>query len=147
MLLGGDEIGRTQQGNNNAYCQDNEISWFDWEHADRPLLEFTRRIIEFRREHPVFRRRRWFQGRAVRGAGVSDIALVPARRRARCRTQDWQTGYAKSLAVFLNGDALREIGRRRQAGARRQLPAAVQRAPRAARLHDARTAVRLSVDG
>ena len=67
MLLGGDEMGRTQQGNNNAYCQDNEISWFDWEDVDTGLLEFTRRLIALRRDHPVFRRRRWFQGRPIRG--------------------------------------------------------------------------------
>ena len=73
MLCGGDEIGRTQQGNNNAYCQDNEISWYDWEHADQQLLGFTRDLIRLRSEHPVFRRRRWFQGRPIRGSDVSDI--------------------------------------------------------------------------
>jgi isoamylase len=66
MLLGGDELGRTQRGNNNAYCQDNELSWFDWEHADTELLEFTRRLAALRRRHPGFRRRGWFQGRLVR---------------------------------------------------------------------------------
>ena len=70
MLLGGDEIGRTQHGNNNAYCQDNEISWFDWDHVDGALLAFTQRLIDFRRAHPVFRRRRWFQG-AVAAARTS----------------------------------------------------------------------------
>ncbi|HEX4902433.1 MAG TPA: glycogen debranching protein GlgX, partial [Acidimicrobiales bacterium] len=63
MLLGGDEIGRTQQGNNNAYCQDNEVSWFDWSDVDPELLAFTRELVRLRRDHPVFRRRRWFQGR------------------------------------------------------------------------------------
>ena len=62
MLLGGDEIGRTQQGNNNAYCQDNEISWFDWSSADPDLLAFTRRLIALRRAHPVFRRQRFLAG-------------------------------------------------------------------------------------
>ena len=62
LLLGGDEMGRTQNGNNNAYCQDNEITWFDWENADRDLLDFTRRLIAFRRDHPVFRRRRFLAG-------------------------------------------------------------------------------------
>jgi glycogen operon protein len=108
MLLGGDEIGRTQQGNNNAYCQDNEISWFDWEHADRPLLEFTRRIIQLESDHPVFRRRGWFQGRGVRGGAVSDITWFRPDGEPMSE-QDWQSGYAKSLAVFLNGDALREL--------------------------------------
>jgi isoamylase len=108
MLLGGDEIGRTQQGNNNAYCQDNEISWFDWEHADRSLLEFTRRVIQLDSEHPVFRRRGWFQGRAVRSSNVSDIAWFRPDGE-QMSEQDWQSGHAKSLAVFLNGDALREM--------------------------------------
>src|SRR4029079_12526375 len=73
MLCGGDEIGRTQQGNNNAYCQDNEISWYDWEHADTELLGFARDLIRLRSSHPVFTRRRWFQGRPFRGSEVSDI--------------------------------------------------------------------------
>ena len=76
MLLGGDEIGRTQGGNNNAYCQDNEISWVDWASADRGLFEFTRRVIKLRTEHPAFRRRRWFKGRPLRGADISDIAWL-----------------------------------------------------------------------
>src|SRR6202034_804956 len=62
MLLGGDELGRTQNGNNNAYCQDNEITWFDWANADQDLLDFTKRLIAFRRAHPVFRRRRFLAG-------------------------------------------------------------------------------------
>ena len=73
MLLGGDEIGRTQRGNNNAYCQDNEISWYDWSSADTTLLEFTRRLIQLRKEHPGFRRRKWFQGHPIHGAKVTDI--------------------------------------------------------------------------
>ena len=59
MLLGGDEIGRSQAGNNNAYCQDNQISWVDWEHADRELAEFTRQLIALRKRHPVLRQRNW----------------------------------------------------------------------------------------
>jgi isoamylase len=74
MLLGGDEISRTQRGNNNAYCQDNEISWYDWEQADQDLLEFIRRIIDFRSRHPVFHRRGWFQGRPIHGSRVHDVA-------------------------------------------------------------------------
>ena len=62
MLLGGDEIGRTQQGNNNAYCQDNQIAWVDWAQADTQLQDFTRRLIAFRKAHPVFRRRRFLAG-------------------------------------------------------------------------------------
>ena len=66
MLLGGDELGRTQQGNNNAYCQDYALSWYDWANVDQPLLDWTRHLIALRRAHPVFRRRRFFQGRPLR---------------------------------------------------------------------------------
>ena len=108
MLLGGDEIGRTQQGNNNAYCQDNEISWFDWDNADADLLAFTRLVIHLWRQHPVFRRRRWFKGRPLRGSGVSDIIWL-RRDGAEMSDEDWRDGLARSFAVFLNGDALHEI--------------------------------------
>ena len=107
MILGGDEIGRTQQGNNNAYCQDNEISWFDWDRVDTELLEFTRRLVHLQAAHPVFRRRRWFKGRPVRGAGVSDIAWFRPDG-GEMSDEDWQQPHAKSFGVFLNGDALRE---------------------------------------
>ena len=106
MMLGGDEIGRTQQGNNNAYCQDNEISWFDWDHADRDLLEFTRRLIAFRREHPVFRRRGWFKGQPIRGQDASDITWFKPDGTLMSE-QDWTEWFAKSFVLFLNGDALR----------------------------------------
>jgi glycogen operon protein len=102
MLVGGDEIGRTQQGNNNAYCQDNEISWYDWAHADKDLLEFTRRLIRFRHRHPVFCRRRWFQGRSIHGTQVSDIGWFTAAGEEMSE-DDWHAGFAKSLGVFLNG--------------------------------------------
>ena len=108
MLVGGDELGRSQQGNNNAYCQDNEISWFDWGAVDESLLAFTRRVIEIRAEHPVFRRRRWFKGRPVRGAGITDIAWFRPDG-AEMNDDDWQHDHARSLAVFLNGDALRDV--------------------------------------
>jgi len=105
MLLGGDEIGRTQQGNNNAYCQDNEISWYDWEHLDKDLLQFSRRLIGFRKRHPVFWRRRWFQGRPIHGTKVSDIGwFTPGG--TEMSEDDWNAGFAKSLAVFLNGRAI-----------------------------------------
>jgi glycogen operon protein len=105
MLLGGDEIGRTQRGNNNAYCQDNPISWYDWSSVDEPLLQFTRGLIRLRQRHPVFCRRRWFQGRPIHGTGVSDIGwFTPGG--AEMSEQDWQAGFAKSLGVFLNGDAI-----------------------------------------
>ncbi|HEX2312583.1 MAG TPA: alpha-amylase family glycosyl hydrolase, partial [Thermomonospora sp.] len=105
MLTAGDELGRTQRGNNNAYCQDNEISWVDWS-ADDGDLEFVRRLAKLRRDHPVFRRRRFFQGRGGHG-GLGDIAwLTPAGE--EMTDGDWHAGYAKSLGVFLNGEAITE---------------------------------------
>jgi isoamylase len=105
MLLGGDEIGRTQQGNNNAYCQDNEISWYDWEHADAGLLGFTRGLIGFHQSHAVFRRRRWFQGRQIHGEEVTDIAwFVPGG--SIMNGEEWNEADAKAIAVFLSGDDL-----------------------------------------
>ncbi|MBO3744621.1 glycogen debranching protein GlgX [Streptosporangiaceae bacterium NEAU-GS5] len=112
MLSHGDEMGRTQGGNNNAYCQDNDISWVRWD-EDGPLLDFTRRLSRLRREHAVFRRRRFFYGRPERGSGdeLSDIAwLTPSG--TEMTDQDWHTGFAKALAVFLNGDAITEPDRR-----------------------------------
>lgn len=106
MLLGGDEIGRTQGGNNNGYCQDNEISWFDWENADEALLEFTRDLIGFRTEHPVFMRRGWFLGRSIHGSGVDDIGWFTPEG-VEMEEENWGEGFAKSIAVFLNGRAIR----------------------------------------
>ena len=105
MLLGGDEIGRTQRGNNNAYCQDNEISWYDWEHIDNDLLQFTRRLIGFRNRHPVFWRRRWFQGRPIHGTEVGDIGWFTPGGTSMTE-DDWRAGFANSLGVFLNGRAI-----------------------------------------
>ena len=104
MLLGGDEMDRTQQGNNNAYCQDNALTWFDWTPSDRSaaLLRFTRRLIALRRRHPVLHRRRWFQGRAIHGSGVSDVVWLRPDGQAMT-DEEWAAGFAKSLAVFLNG--------------------------------------------
>jgi glycogen operon protein len=105
MLLGGDEIGRTQNGNNNGYCQDSEISWFDWESADKDLLEFTRQLIQLRKEHPVFRRRRWFQGRPIHGVQVTDIAWFNLDG-AEMAEEHWNESFAKSLGIFLNGEGI-----------------------------------------
>jgi glycogen operon protein len=105
MLLGGDEIGRTQGGNNNAYCQDNEISWFDWEAMDDGLMAFTARLIQFRRAHPAFTRRRWFMGRPLRGADVSDIGWFKPDGE-QMTEEDWQSGFARSLGMFLNGKGI-----------------------------------------
>jgi glycogen operon protein len=111
MLLHGDEIGRTQGGNNNAYCQDNEISWVDWKAArdNFALTDFTELISKLRHDHPVFRRRRFFQGDPALGSEseIGDIAwFTPAGQ--HMSGDDWRNGYAKSLAVFLNGDAIAE---------------------------------------
>ncbi|MBW4661281.1 MAG: glycogen debranching protein GlgX [Drouetiella hepatica Uher 2000/2452] len=113
MLLSGDEIGRSQQGNNNAYCQDNEISWVNWElqEDNEALLDFTRQLIGFRRQHPVFRRRKWFQGRAIHGSGVNDIAWYNPDGSAM-REQQWNEGFAKAIAIFLNGEAIPTPGER-----------------------------------
>jgi glycogen operon protein len=111
MLLGGDEMGRTQGGNNNAYCQDNEISWLDWETVDEELLELTARLIAFRREHPVFRRRRWFLGSRIHGEGVRDIGWFRPDGELMS-DEDWSHGFAKSLGVFLNGDAIPSLAPR-----------------------------------
>jgi isoamylase len=112
MLLAGDEMSRTQRGNNNAYCQDNEVSWIDWEASGKQqdLIDFTCMLSELRRAHPVFRRRRFFSGQAA-ADGLQDIVwLTPAGR--KMTDNDWQTGYARSLTVFLNGDAITEPGPR-----------------------------------
>jgi glycogen operon protein len=102
MLLAGDEFGRTQHGNNNAYCQDNEISWVNWAAADSSLLEFTKKMIHFRKLHPIFRRRKWFQGQEIMGKGTKDIAwFLPDG--TEMTEEHWSHNYAKSLAVFLNG--------------------------------------------
>jgi glycogen operon protein len=101
MLLGGDEIGRTQGGNNNAWCQDNEISWFDWEGADRELLEFARRLIALRREHPAFRRARFLSGDAGE-SGLPDVWWFRTDGR-RMTQRDWADTGLRTLGVFLNG--------------------------------------------
>jgi glycogen operon protein len=110
MLVGGDELGRTQQGNNNAWCQDNELSWFHWELDDdrKALLDFTRRIIKFRAEHPVFRRTRFLEGRAVGDSPLPDIWWFRPDGRRMTR-RDWQQDQGHRLGVFLNGDAINEL--------------------------------------
>jgi isoamylase len=108
MLLAGDEFGRTQSGNNNAYCQDNEISWLDWGNIDLKQLEFTKEIIQFRKEHPVFCRRKWFQGKSIRGGDVNDLAWFRPDGE-QMSDEDWGAGFAKSLGVFLNGDEIPSV--------------------------------------
>ncbi len=112
MLLSGDELGRTQYGNNNAYCQDNELSWLDWDlqESNEDLLNFCRELIYFRRQHPVFRRRKWFQGRAIHGSEVTDISWYNPDGTNMTQEQ-WDVGYAKSIGVFLNGHKIPSPGR------------------------------------
>jgi isoamylase len=105
MINGGDEIGRTQNGNNNAYCQDNEISWYDWDHVDDGLFAFLSRVITFRKEHPAFQRRRWFVGRSLFGEEVTDIGWFKFDGTLMTQ-EDWNNGFARTIGVFLNGDAI-----------------------------------------
>jgi isoamylase len=109
MLLHGDELGRTQHGNNNVYAQDNELAWVDWERARdfEYLTEFVGRIARLRSEHPVFRRRRFFKGRPVKGTPLEDIGWFKPDG-DQMSDDDWESGFAKSVAVFLNGDGIRE---------------------------------------
>jgi isoamylase len=109
MILHGDELGRTQQGNNNVYAQDNELSWIDWERARdfEVLTEFTARLAALRDQHPVFRRRRFFKGRPVKGTHIDDIGWFTPDGEWMS-DEDWDSGFAKSLSVFLNGEGIRE---------------------------------------
>lgn len=111
MLLAGDELGRTQKGNNNAYCQDNEISWINWENADTELLNFTRNLIHFARSHPVFCRRKWFIGLPIKGRGLEDIAWFGPDG-DEMSDEQWNVDYAKSLGIFLNGKGIHSRGDR-----------------------------------
>jgi len=109
MICGGDERGRTQRGNNNAYCQDNELSWFDWklDRSDHALLAFTQQLIALRQAHPVFRRRRFFHGRHIRGAEVKDLSWFRPDGK-EMTDEDWNKGYVRCLGLRLSGDALEE---------------------------------------
>ncbi len=107
MICHGDELGRTQQGNNNGYCQDNELTWVDWGNVDVDLMAFARRLAELRREHPVFRRRRFFDGRPTRRRGdVPDIAWFSPDGEEMTE-EDWDAGVG-SIAVYLNGNGIAE---------------------------------------
>jgi len=107
MLCGGDEVGRSQRGNNNGYCQDNEITWYDWQ-LDAPRtrqLEFTAKLIQLRKNHPNLRRRKFFQDRTIRGSMVRDIAWFGTNGE-EFREEDWSAGWQRSLAFMLNGNTL-----------------------------------------
>src|SRR5262249_24730495 len=105
MLLAGDELGRTQGGNNNAYCQDNEISWVDWEGGDADLLGFTQLLIQLRRQHPVFSRRRWMHDERMWGTALTQAGWFNVDGNEMTE-EDWRVGYAKSFGLVLNGNAI-----------------------------------------
>ena len=113
MLLGGDELGRTQRGNNNAYCQDNEISWFDWNLDGRrsELLQFVERLIKLRRRHPVFSRRRYVAADTLTADGLKEIIWLSPDGREMTES-DWQPDFARCLGVYLAGGAIERRGRR-----------------------------------
>ena len=110
MLLAGDELGRTQAGNNNAYCQDNPLSWIDWTSADASLIEFTRQLIKLRCEHPIFHRRGWFTGIKPKKGHLKDLEWFRPDG-VEMTVADWGVGYAKTLGAFLNGRAISERDR------------------------------------
>jgi isoamylase len=106
MLLAGDEMGRSQHGNNNTYCHDNELSWIDWDllEADKALLSYTQKLIQLVKDHPVFRRRHWFYGREIHGSGISDIGWFNVDGDEM--HDEWTAGFIKTLTVFLNGEEI-----------------------------------------
>jgi isoamylase len=108
MMLHGDELGRTQEGNNNTYAQDSELSWVHWDRADTPLTEFVSAVVRLRKQHPTFRRARFFDGHPVRrheGEPLADIVwLTPDGR--EMVPDDWDSGFGRSIGVFLNGDGI-----------------------------------------
>jgi isoamylase len=110
MICGGDEIGRTQRGNNNAYCQDNELSWYDWKlnRQAQAFLAFTQKLLTLREQHPVFRRRRFFQGSRIRGSEVKDIVWFRPDGK-EMTDEEWNDGYVRSFGMRLAGDAIEEM--------------------------------------
>lgn len=109
MISGGDELGRTQRANNNAYCQDNELAWIDWEldKDQQQLLEFVSRLMQLRKKHPIFRRRHFFQGRDIVGAGVKDVTWLSPTG-LEMTDLEWHQSFARCLGLFLAGDAIDE---------------------------------------
>ncbi len=107
MLLAGDEFGRTQKGNNNAYCQDNETAWLDWkgiDEAGESLIAFTRTLIRLRREHIVFHRSRFFHGREIPGTTIKDVVWLKPDG-VEMREKDWHAGNSRTIALLLSGEA------------------------------------------
>ncbi|MEO5898815.1 MAG: glycogen debranching protein GlgX [Ilumatobacteraceae bacterium] len=116
MILHGDELGRTQNGNNNTYAQDSDIAWINWDHIDGPLIEFTAAIIRLRREHPTFRRARFFNGRPVRrseGDPVPDIVWLAPDGQSMT-PEHWDSGFGRTIGMFLNGEGIRTYDMRGQ---------------------------------
>jgi glycogen operon protein len=114
MIGHGDEVGRTQCGNNNGYCQDNELTWVDWENTDEQLLAFTHDLIAFRSRHPVFRRRRFFTGRPVRqasGTPIPDLEWFTPDGRVMTDAE-WDNDLGRAVTLFLNGEGIKERGPR-----------------------------------
>jgi glycogen operon protein len=113
MLSGGDELGRTQGGNNNAYCQDNAISWTPWRRDEEgdAFLRFVQRLVALRRSQPVLQRRRFFLGRSIRGAQVKDVAWLDTHAR-EMTDRDWAEPHVRHLGVLLAGDAIDEVDER-----------------------------------
>ncbi len=111
MMVMGDEMARSQNGNNNAYCQDNELSWMNWQlqKENSDLLDFTRELLYFRAKHPVFHRRNWFQERSIHGAQARDIGWFDAAG-IEISDQDWSTGSSRTIALFLNGEGINTVG-------------------------------------
>jgi glycogen operon protein len=113
MLLAGDELGHTQQGNNNAYCQDNEITWLNWDLTEQQQAfgDFVRFVLHLRRTQPVFQRRKFFQGRAIHGEGIQDISWFEPSGQEMTE-ESWNAGYIRCLSVRLAGDLIGEVDER-----------------------------------
>jgi isoamylase len=109
MLAHGDEMGRTQRGNNNAYCQDNALAWVDWSTRDESLVEFTRALIALRRAHVVFRQESFFTGRSLDGSDTADLAWFRSDG-AQLASSDWSDLNPRTIAMYLSGKDIRQVG-------------------------------------
>jgi len=109
MLVSGDEMGKTQHGNNNAYCQDNEISWLDWSNVDQSLLHFTKELIKLRLNHPSLRRRKWFKGKEVGDDGVKDVAWFTPDGNPM-KGHNWEKDFARSIGIYFHGEGIQSKG-------------------------------------
>jgi glycogen operon protein len=113
MLLAGDELGHSQKGNNNCYCQDNELTWLNWELGpqQKEFLEFVKRVVKIWREQPVLQRRRFFQGRSIRGQGIKDLTWLQPNGK-EMDDEAWNAGYIQCLGVLLAGNQIGEVDER-----------------------------------